>query len=246
MMIFAVLLVVFLSFSAVPVFAESQQDPFLGVSQSDVQASSMVADHPPRISVLEKITDNLDGTWTYSYQICFNVETVNIWWVGIETRFSYSSTTVGSFTRFAGHSSWTLTMNLPINSVLPLADARNIDPSITGFQGTTDPYYPGPPLLDPIVFGERAYGFSFRANAYDPNPKVFWYEVEGHYLEDDKISAWGWTDNVCHYGPAPVGGELVVSSEPQSLLSKYGLLFSGVLIVPAAGIFYLEKKKRRK
>ncbi len=41
------------------------------------------------------------------------------------------------------------------------------------------------------------------------------------------------------------GGELAVSSEPQNAISKYGLLFSGVLIAPAAAIFYLEKKKRR-
>lgn len=242
---FSVAFVVLLSLLTVPVFAESPENPFVGVSQGGVQASSLVGSYSPKISLLEKITDNLDGTWTYSYQICFNVETKSIWMVAIETRFSYASTTVDSFTNFVGHSSWGLEMNLNINGIDTRGDGRNIDPSITALQATFDTKWPGPPLLEPIVPGEHSSGFSFTANAYDPSPKVFFYEAEGHYVEGDKLSAWGWTDNVCHYAPSPVGGELVVSSEPQSAILKYGLLFSVVLIVPAAAIFYVEKKKRK-
>ncbi len=243
---FGVLLIVILSFSAIPVFAESQQNAVVGVSQS-VQASNVVGSPSQKISVVETITDNLDETWTYSYKICFNAETKNIWMIIISTRFP-SGTTLGSLTNFNSHPSWFSDYS-SIDSVYPCYDARNIDSSITQIEFTqTWPSFPGPPLLEPIVPGELASGFSFRANAYDPNPKVFEYEVEGHWaaFSDGIVSGWGWTSNVCRHGTPPVGGELVVSSEPQSAISKYGLLFSMVLIAPAAAIFYLEKKKRRR
>jgi hypothetical protein len=169
-------------------------------------------------------------------------------WIGIYTRFDLESTTVDSPTKFNGHTSWPIVLSDQVSTVNPEYDARNIDPSITALQETYAPGWPGPGEQEPIVPGERTYGFSFRVNAYDPNPKVFFYEVEGHWASSDperKVWAWGWTGKPCGPSSPPVGGELVVSSEPQSLLLKYGLLLSTILITPAAAIFYLEKKKRR-
>jgi hypothetical protein len=98
------------------------------------------------------------------------------------------------------------------------------------------------------IFGSPSDDWGHEWDTSELNGNDFILSV-GYAESEGKTFYLDWAAVKIYYGDprsTPVGGELLVSNEPQNLVSMYGLVFSTFLVVPAAAIFYLEKKKRRK
>jgi hypothetical protein len=146
--------------------------------RSPLAVQSVCYDHVSPIEVTETITDLGGGQWRYSYAFT-NSEPFAIWLFAVWTGFETSQVTV-----FADSpDSWSA-YSSPIDNVIPEADARNLDPSITWASATEDSDWPYE-CPNRILSGSLVSGFSFVATVLDENPKWLAYDRVGYYFGEE-------------------------------------------------------------
>lgn len=134
---------------------------------------SVYWDHDSPCDVVEYISDLGNGQFEYSY-VLTNNDSDGIWHLLIYTSFDILDTTpfIKSDWRSWHHG---------IAEVYPEYRPYNIDPTLTHVASSAGPgYNPDWISTNPIVVGETVGGFSYQSSYFDPQPKLYIYELQGN------------------------------------------------------------------
>jgi MprA protease rhombosortase-interaction domain-containing protein len=158
------------------------------ILQSSVPAD-MFRDHAATFDVWENITDLGGGQWQYDYNFTSN-EKESIWHFLVYTDWSIVPGSI------VPPDSSLIRGTARVSASTAPYDARNIAPSakwLTTFyvRGYQSIFGDSP---DAVQSGDTVASFSFRANTYDANSKLFAYDAGQNWAtQSGDVSAYGWT-----------------------------------------------------